>query len=115
MKLNAAVLAILCASCVSNPDTEAHRLALWNFSYQPDTSDEWKVYDRIDQPFSGDCEDFALTLQKQIGGEVWYVLLLDGTAHAALVKNDTVYDNISRRPVMIGDYRGQFISVISSQ
>ena len=54
---------------------------------------EYRIYDRIDRPFYGDCEDAAFTLQKQIGGDVWYVLLNNGTAHAALVKNGIVYDN----------------------
>lgn len=114
MRLLTLIAFSLCASCVSNPDAEAHRLALWNFSYQSDIADEWKVYDRIDQPFSGDCEDFSLSLQKQIGGDVWYVILPDGTAHAALVKNDIVYDNINRRPIGVTDYRGQFIKIMSN-
>jgi len=107
-------LAVLCASCVSNPDAEAHRLALWNFKYRADINDELRVYDSISNNFSGDCEDFAYTLRKQIGGDVWYVLLLDGTAHAALVKDGIVYDNINRRPTGVTDYRGQFIKIMSS-
>lgn len=103
----------LCASCASNPDAEAHRLALWNFQYQPDITDEWKVYDRIDQPFFGDCEDFSLSLQKQIGGDVWYVLLPDGTAHAALVKNKMVYDNLFKRPVELDKYKGTFLYIMN--
>lgn len=49
---------------------EAHRLALWNFSYEKDANDEYRIYDYIDRPFFGDCEDFAFTLQKVIGGDV---------------------------------------------
>ena len=96
-------------SCASNPDWEAHRLALWNFRYETDISNEWRIYDRIDQPFFGDCEDYSLSLQKQIGGDVWYIILPNGTAHAALVKNNTVYDNMFRRPIPLESHSGQFI------
>ena len=100
--------------CVSlSLDEEAHRLALWNFKYRADIADEWIIYDRIDQPFFGDCEDLSLSLQKQIGGDVWYVLLPDGTAHAALVKNNMVYDSLFNRPVAQDEYKGTFLYIMN--
>ena len=99
--------------CVSlSLDEEAHRLALWNFKYKADVGDEWLIYDRIDQPFTGDCEDLSLSLQKQIGGDVWYVLLHDGTAHSALVKNGIVYDSLFKHPVKREEYEGSFIFIM---
>ena len=103
----------LCVSCASNPDTEAHRLALWNFTYKADIDDELRVYDSISSNFSGDCEDFAYTLRKQIGGDVWYVLLPDGTAHAALVKNNMVYDSLFKRPAEQDKYKGTFLYIMN--
>ena len=107
------ILIFSLAGCASNPDYEAHRLALWNFKYKADIDDEWLIYDRIDQPFFGDCEDLSLTLQKQIGGKVWYVLLPDGTAHAALVKNKMVYDSLFKRPVEQDKYKGTFLYIMN--
>ncbi|MCP4791690.1 MAG: hypothetical protein GY881_15805 [Gammaproteobacteria bacterium] len=102
----------LCASCVSNPDAEAHRLALWNFHYEKDINNEYRVYDSISIPFRGDCEDFALTLQKQIGGNVWFVAREGKENHAALVKNGFVYDSLSAHPIDMNEYQGEFIYII---
>ena len=103
----------LCASCSSNPDAEAHRLALWNFYYEADKVDEYRIYNSISNPFYGDCEDFAFTLRRQIGGDVWLIRLEDRSYHAALVKNNLVYDNNSRRPIKRMDYHGRFIRVMN--
>ena len=115
MRLLLTIVFSLCASCVSNPDAEAHRLMLWNFRYEADKDNEYRIYDRIDRPFYGDCEDAAFTLQKQIGGDVWYVLLNNGTAHAALVKNGIVYDNRKARPTLKSDYDGNFRFIMSAK
>lgn len=106
---------VLCASCVSNPDAEAHRLALWNFHYESDINNEWRIYDRIDRPFFGDCEDYSGTLQGVIGGDVWYVILPDKTAHAVLVKNSMVYDNLHKLPVSKGGYDGDFKYIMRAE
>ena len=108
------ILIFSLTGCVSlSLDEEAHRLSLWNFKYKADVDDEWLIYDRIDQPFFGDCEDLSLSLQKQIGGDVWYVLLLDGTAHAALVKNKMVYDSLFKHPVELNEYKGTFLYMMN--
>lgn len=113
MKLIAA-LAILCASCVSNPDAETHRLALRNFHYIADNADEYLVYDYIDSIFYGDCEDFAFTLQRVIGGDVWHVARGSESAHAALVKGGIVYDSLSRYPVLMNRYSGDFLFIMKT-
>tara|TARA_R100000541_G_scaffold30953_1_gene39829 strand:- start:1353 stop:1700 length:348 start_codon:yes stop_codon:yes gene_type:complete len=105
----------LCASCSSNPDAEAHRLALWNFHYEADKVDEYRIYDRIDRPFFGDCEDFAFSLQKVIGGDVWYIDQGKAIAHAALVKDNWVYDSIQKRPVSKSRYNGDFKYIMSAE
>ena len=113
MKITLIMLLIsLCASCATNPDSEAHRLALWNFTYEADIDNEYRIYDSIDHPFMGDCEDLSFTLQRQIGGDVWYVILENGDRHAALVKNGIVYDNRSRRPIEKSQYQGEFIYIM---
>ncbi len=76
---------------------QIYRKAISNFVYESDIEDERCIYENIDDKFYGDCEDFAFTLQKQIGGEVWYVILNDRTSyryHAVLVKDGITYDYI---------------------
>jgi hypothetical protein len=117
MKMRLILIALfsLCASCVSNPNAEAHRLALWNFRYQSDIDNEYRIYDSIAVPFYGDCEDFSLSLQKIIGGDVWVIKLSYLTYHAALVNNGMVYDNRFKRPMPLAGYSGEFIYIIKDQ
>lgn len=103
----------LCTGCAVSPETEAHRRAFFHFTYVPDVIDERRIYDSIDEPFYGDCEDYAFTLQRVIGGDVWLIQLPDSTHHAALVKNSTVYDNNSRWPIERSKYDGRFIRVMT--
>jgi hypothetical protein len=105
----------LCASCVSNLDAEAHRLALWNFRYEEDKYNEFRIYNSISNPFAGDCEDFAFTLRRQIGGDVWLIKLEDMSYHAALLKNNIVYDNMYRRAVKLDRYHGKFIRIMNEE
>ena len=115
MRLIILITLSLCASCVSNPDAEAHRLALWNFHYEKDIDNEWRVYDRIDIPFMGDCEDYSGTLQRVIGGDIWYVIIPNGIAHAVLVKNGTVYDNMHKQPISRNKYNGDFKHIMRAE
>lgn len=113
MRILTILLFSLLTACATNPDSEAHRLALWNFTYEKDKANELRIYDSISSPFAGDCEDFAFTLRRQIGGVVWLIRLEDRSYHAALVKNNLVYDNNSRRPIKRMDYHGRFIRVMN--
>lgn len=103
---------LLMYGCSSVPNVNTHMMALSNFRYRRDVADEWLIYDRIDQPFTGDCEDYALTLQKQIGGKVWYVVIPTGEHHAVLVADDHVYDNLNRWPVHREEYQADWVRVI---
>ena len=94
------------------PDQKAMWQASGNFTYVADIENELRVYDRIDQPFEGDCEDYAFTLKKQIGGDVWYVLRKEG-AHAVLVKNNITYDFLARRSIHRDNYPGKFVFVMN--
>ena len=101
-----AVLAILAVTTyyLSSSDDRAYYEALSNFTYVDDVADEHKVFTRIDNPFSGDCEDFAFTLQLQIGGEVWAFTHNNDTNHAALVLNGVVFDSLKKNTVALEDY-----------
>ncbi|MGE6416187.1 hypothetical protein ACQKDY_00425 [Alteromonas macleodii] len=101
-----AVLAILAVTTyyLSSSDDRAYYEALSNFTYVDDIEDEYIAYERIDKPFYGDCEDFAFTLQKKIGGEVWAFTHNDNVNHAALVLNGMVYDSLRKRPISIEKY-----------
>ena len=78
-----AVLAILAVTTyyLSSSDDRAYYEALSNFIYIDDIADEHKAFTRIDSEFQGDCEDFAFTLQLQIGGEVWAFTHNDNVNH----------------------------------
>ena len=101
-----AVLAILAVTTyyLSSSDDRAYYEALSNFTYVDDVADEYKAFTRIDRPFAGDCEDFAFTLQRQIGGEVWAFTYDNNVNHAALVLNGVVYDSLRKHPVSIEKY-----------
>ena len=88
----------------SSDDEKAYYEALSNFTYVDDVADEHLAFTRIDKPFSGDCEDFAFTLQRQIGGEVWAFTYDNNVNHAALVLNGVVYDSLRKHPVSIEKY-----------
>ncbi len=111
-KILLVLITLVVTGCSSVPNVNTHMTALKNFTYKPDVSDEWIVYDRIDQPFTGDCEDYALTLQRQIGGKVWHVVIPSGEHHAVLVADGHVYDNLNRWPVTREEYRAEWVWVM---
>lgn len=96
-----------CSSAPKILYQEEHRLAKWNFRYRKDVADEWLVYGNINQPFAGDCEDFSLTLQRQIGGKVHYTIHDKVGAHAILIKDNIVYENMSKIPYKVEDFMGK--------
>lgn len=108
--LTALAFVSLASGCASlPPEAAAHRTALSNFTYIPDPkSDPWLAFTRIDRPFFGDCEDFAFTLQRAVGGVVFYVYTPEGTPHAVLVKGGFVFDNQHPHPVAFDYYPGKF-------
>lgn len=115
LKVAISLLAVALAGCSSVsriPHMEDHRLAKWNFRYRKEEAgkDEWLMYDRIDKAFVGDCEDFAFTLQNLIDGEVHYTVLdSDGSAHAILIKDGFVYENMRERPYKVEDFKGRIV------
>jgi outer membrane biogenesis lipoprotein LolB len=106
-------LLLLTGCSTMTPDQKAMWQATANFNYVADIADEWRIYDRIDQPFDGDCEDYALTLQKQIGGKVWYVVHNKLGAHAVLVKNNLTYDFLAKHSIHKDRYPGKFVFVMN--
>jgi len=123
MRITTAVMAMTIAGCSSMqkmPHEDIHRIARWNFRYKREESgkNEWIAYESIYHPFQGDCEDYAFTLQKEIGGQVRYTRLPSG-GHAVLVKDGIVYDNMKKRPYPVEDlgtnlgyileYKGEYI------
>ncbi|MGE6419573.1 hypothetical protein ACQKDY_17725 [Alteromonas macleodii] len=102
-----AVLAVLAVTTyyLSPSYDRAYYEALSNFTYIDDVADEHKAFTRIDSEFQGDCEDFAFTLQLQIGGEVWAFTHNDNVNHAALVLNGVVYDSLRKHPIPVNAYQ----------
>lgn len=110
------LISLILSGCSTlNPNQAALHQAIWNFTYEPDKADEWRIYDAIDKPFAGDCEDFALTLQKQIGGDVWFVKHNTLGSHAVLVKDDVAYDYLIGRSIGRDRYPGKFIVIINKE
>jgi len=54
-KLIISSLLLLTGCSTMTPDQKAMWQATANFNYVADIADEWRIYDRIDQPFYGDC------------------------------------------------------------
>jgi hypothetical protein len=46
-------------------------------------------------------------MQNQIGGKVHYTILDEGGAHAILIKDGVVYDNMKARPYYVKDFLGK--------
>ncbi len=103
-------LSILLTGCAA-PNWHEWKEARNNFIYVEDEVDEWLVYDRIDEPFMGDCEDMAFTLQRQIGGEVMKAYYKN-MSHAVLIKDGYIYDNILPQPVRAEVYDGVIVGEI---
>ena len=104
-------MSLALSGCVNySPDDEQYFIARKNFHYQSDLVNEYRLYSYIDKPFYGDCEDFAFTLQHQMGGDVWYVLLNYTLPHAVLVKDSIVYD--MNRKYLKSLYPGKFITIL---
>jgi hypothetical protein len=105
----------LLSGCVSSQSYETESLykqATRNFNYEHDIANEYRIYGRIDQQFKGDCEDFAFTLQKQIGGDVHFTYLNGAEPHAVLSLNGKVYDMDGiARPIK--DYPGKLLFIMT--
>jgi hypothetical protein len=108
-------LLLLTGCSVMTTEQSAMWQATNNFTYKGELpgKDEWITYDSINEPFTGDCEDYALTLQKQIGGDVWYVVLPGKRAHAVLAKNGIAYDFRFKRSIKVESYPGRFSHIMN--
>ena len=85
------------------------------FVYKSDHKlfDNWKIlYDRSQEYWIGDCEDYSLTLMWMVSGcniikfiwniithkhVIWYVNSPSGEGHAVVNINGMYYDNIQKR------------------
>lgn len=105
----AVVVVMYLAFRPSYPYEKEFYTALENFTYIEDApgAETYTAFTDISQPFFGDCEDFAFTLQKQIGGEVWAMTHTDQVAHAVLIVEGIVYDNFFQIPTPVEDYPGK--------
>lgn len=89
----------------SAPYWREFKTAKYNFHYVKDVRNEYKRYTTIDRPFHGDCEDFAFTLQRRIGGKVVYVHDYKTNAgHAVLYKDGWIYCNQCSYVYKLEDY-----------
>lgn len=95
-----------------SPHTQAFYTALDNFTYIAEFKGQDKHfrYTTHTNPFSGDCEDFAFTLQSAIGGEVWAVEHRGDIKHAVLLSGNIVYDNFNQLPIPKSEYPTEFIA-----
>jgi hypothetical protein len=91
---------ILIALLSFNVSASIYDVAVSNFKYVADTDGAANVKENlktlvisdVHKSFSGDCDDFAFSLKKEMGGKVWYTILKDEGAHAVLVKDGIVFD-----------------------
>ena len=122
--LKSIIISIVCiifaSGCVSvsgDRDSEVFWNAKKNFHYVTDSvqygkSDKWVRFPSVEKRFNGDCEDFAFTMQAQIGGDVWHVIIPSGEHHAILLKGGVIYDNMMPYPVLKSDYSAQWLRVM---
>lgn len=113
MKILILILTVFLFGC-NTTETTIYKTAKLNFIYEPDQQDERRIYNTVENKFYGDCEDFAFTLQKQIGGQVWYVVLDDRTSyryHAVLVKDGVTYDYLYKSS-WVENYPASFLFVM---
>ena len=101
-----------CASMTTEQSAQWKATANFTYESEADGKDEWLAFDSIDQPFTGDCEDYAFTLQNEIGGDVWYVVLPGKRAHAVLAKNGISYDFRFKMPIPVDSYPGRFSHIM---
>lgn len=96
-------------------EEEAFYAALGNFTYklEPYGEDKHLRYTHHDKPFTGDCEDFAFTLQSALGGEVWVVEHKGDIKHAVLLANGVVYDNFYQMPIPRNEYPTEFLAPLT--
>ena len=104
------LMVVMSVGC-STMEQKAHFSAMSNFTYVADVGDSWDRYDPS-KPFSGDCEDFAFSLQTVIDGDVYRVKLNTGTYHAVILKDGIVYDNLYNHPKPVSLYPAEFINVM---
>lgn len=74
---------------------EIHMKTLSGFTYKTD----WDLYGVADKWVvncnEGDCEDYALCMYKEVGGELIIVRTQDGVAHMVLDVEGVIVDNLS--------------------
>ena len=103
------------AGCAStNGDNFIYKKARRNFIYKRETTspEQHLIYTSVHSRFTGDCEDFAFTLQRQIGGIVWHVVLNKTKQHhAVLVKDGVAYGN-KYSPMSLDLYPARFVFVM---
>lgn len=97
--------------CAAAPHQQELDALHARFTYRADIADEHCIAPP-GRRFVGDCEDFAYTLQGEIGGEVWHVVLPDGRHHAVVKRDGWVYDNLHKRPVKSGIYPARWLRLM---
>ena len=65
------------------------------FVYTPDKKELWRYLDLSQETVKGDCEDYVLTLQKELGGSI-YFCKVSGWGHAVLKLDDLWIDCITK-------------------
>lgn len=109
MKVLLLMTLVVTSGCANMQHRQDYREAKRNFVYEADVANEIRVYDSIATPFYGDCEDFAFTLQRVIGGSVYHVTA-SNIHHAILIKDGIVYDSAADAPYRITYFRGYVLA-----
>jgi len=74
------------------------------FTYVADRDDEWVLLAESG-PVKGDCEDYAMTLQKAAGGQLWEVFDDGPQSHMILCQESRCADNNSALSFSLDPYR----------
>lgn len=70
--------------------------ARFTYKNDPNGLDIWVMPPKRGK-FSGDCEEYAMAVQREAGGRLWGVILSDGTGHVILCKGLSCADNLNEK------------------
>ena len=107
-------MSIFLASCASLDIQQAHRLSLRRHRYITDI-DQYGKIDVWTPSLVGDCEDYALFMKKNLGGELLYVVTNEGVPHVVLDVDGIIIDSLYANVYQIKDIEHKILFRIDDE
>ena len=90
------VILLMLTACSPPTLEQQHAAAMRQHVYASDM-EQYGVEDYWIASLRGDCEDYALWMHKQVGGQLLYVRTEQGQAHIVLDVDGKIIDNLSQK------------------